>query len=449
MHFMSPITQQLREKLQNPTTTIEEVLNDESCMRAYSQTVECIVDFFWHRADQLLDLALSPEKNEISTKAFMIATIPCDEIWQALVNNDILSKKSESVLVPGVNVVTISRFAAVAQHCCMCTPKAVPEKCGFLKKMIRFVHVRSVFDMFLEFFNSELRTTLVREVLRDWKFVDEIFVAIKEAKDAPAEVRDEYTTALLRLLSKVKSAELFDSCFASADAMGVLLGEFQEPSVSLLDAKWQVVDDVLCDANVEFVRPKVPAMVALLKIENGRFSAYQISVIEIIAKMLGLKGGESLCSVLMEVKLPGAIVEIATVLKRHTLVTLQVTNLVMQILRVGNRDLVMAVVPRIAELASQYVVSPESGIEERAFGWNFFVELRKSSETLTEALATELKERNASIYTDDVKDRVEQMDTIVSNPFGGELPATPDPDEIMMSQEQLLALLRFLTLPRG
>ena len=441
MYFMSPITPQLREKLQNENTTIEEVLNDDSCTRAYEQAVESIVDFFWHRAEELLNLSLSTENRDLSTKAFVIITMPSVEIWQTLVSSDLLMRKSETILVPTASTISISRFAAIAQHCCMCTPQLVPEKCAFLKQMIRFVHFRSVYDMFLAFFNNDAKSSVIREVLRDWNFVSEIFNALREAPSSPPEIRNTYTAALLKLLSRVKEAELFDQDFASEDAIRALLSDFPDPTVLVLDAQWQIISNVIIPENAAPVRAILPNLVKMLAPHDGRFSCYQISTLEVIEKFITFDDAADTGKTLLDAGLPDALVTIVKDLGRHTLATRRVSLLCLSLLKSNASALASVVLPRVAEVASEYVMSEDVSLEERAFGWNLFTELKASEIPLSEELT--------EIITEDLQTRIDDMNRVADEEFGGALPtATGMLDEPMMSQE-LLALLRLLSQARG
>lgn len=441
MYFMSPITPQLREKLQNEDTTIEEVLNDDSCTRAYEQAVESIVDFFWHRAEELLNLSLSTENRDLSTKAFVIITMPSAEIWQTLVSSDLLMRKSETILVPTASTISISRFAAIAQHCCMCTPQLVPEKCPFLKQMIRFVHFRSVYDMFLAFFNNDAKSSVIREVLRDWNFVSEIFNALREAPSSPPEIRNTYTAALLKLLSRVKEAELFDQAFASEDAIRALLSDFPDPTVLVLDAQWQIISNVIIPENAAPVRAILPNLVKMLAPHDGRFSCYQISILEVIEKFITFDDAADTGKTLLDAGLPDALATIVKDLGTHTLATRRVSLLCLSLLKSKASALASVVLPRVAEIASEYVMSEDVSLEERAFGWNLFTELKASEIPLSEELT--------QIITEDLQTRIDDMNRIADEEFGGALPTMSGfADEPMMSQE-LLALLRLLSQARG
>lgn len=443
--FMQPMPEILHAKIEQDN--FEDVLNDPACFRAYNHSAEPIMEFFRMHLLDLLDLALDPnaEDRTLSTKAFQILTTGKEALHRELLERDRLAERVERVLCDKPDLVVVNRFATITQVACICAPDLVDEKCAFLKKMIPYMNYRCVFDMFSAFLSKaqdEEKSRAVCEVLKNEGFLENFLEAITALPKDNIEPQVDYARALFKLVPLINSAPPFAQAFVTESAIDTLMREFDNEPVSLLGDRWKAICEVICDENKKFLIPRVKDMVALIDIgDRTRYSAYQLSVIETLEKLLQIEDNKGLCAQLLELNFPDKLIAIVTTFRKHTLAHRQVANIALTIHDIASEDLARPLVSGLIKVAVDFLSDEQSRTEENAFAWKFLHDIRERGENkLGAALLAEGGEGVATVY----KAKVDEMDKIVAESYGG---ALPEPDEGYgeFSQEQLLALLRFIT----
>lgn len=442
---MQPMTESLRAKVEEED--LDGVLNDPSCFRAYNANADTLVTFFRDRMIDLLTLALSTseEDHTLSTKALQIIVsgreLPGDILAQDLLANrapDILKEK---------NPLQLNRFAMITQSCALCAPNLVHDKCAYLKLMIPLIGHRCVYEMFASFMKhddktprSEDKCISVCQALKEDGFLEAYLEALQSL---PAQLTEEEiatASALFKLAPLIRGMAPFDSAFLTENSMTILMRKFENPPLPLLSDQWKAINKVLCDENKKFLIPHVREMVEMIDIGDGkRFSSPQLSVLEVLQRLLQIENNAGVCAAMVEGKLPEKLVAIVRTFRRHTLAHRYVTMLALGIHNVGSEELARPVLTGLMKVAAEFLADEESRTEEIAFAWKFLHDLKEQGEAkLGQKLFEEQGDEVAAAM-----EKVSDMDTVAAEEYGGPLPEENGADQL--SQEQLIALLRYIT----
>lgn len=447
--FFNPISPALREKLEQPDVTLVDLLEDDGCAKAFSHGFDPLISFFLENSEELLTMALNLE-DKLSSKAFKIISTQNENFHRAFFKSGILSQKVDTVLVNDVDPVVVNRFAMLTQVCCLTASEFVSENCDFLKKFIPFLKHRSVYEMFAGWIlvkrdNEDQGTTnakaAVQEFIKADGFVDALLETIAQLPDSGFEAH--YVSTLFKTITLFKESATLLPAISTNDAVKILVRNFENADLVVLNAQWAAVAAALNGSNISVIVDQIPRFVAMLERpeEETFFSAYQLSAIQILTKIITEDMTQA--GAFVEAKVPQMLAAILRRYRRHTLAAYNVTEFTLGVLsKVKEMDalaeLIMdTIVPVAVEFANE-----EASIEERAFGWNLLMKL----EDLNETIQNKLQEIES--YTPAVKDLVMRMKSCSEARYGGEKPVDPVDDGGQLgnlSQEQLLALLRFIT----
>jgi hypothetical protein len=279
--------------------------------------------------------------------------------------------------------------------------------------------------MFSSFLTSEDSTAPIRDTMKAKSFVASVISAIDRIDP---QKNSDLGTALFRLTTVLYSCRVLDPTSLPDASIRSLTRDLPGAPTSLLNAQWAAVSSVIMQTNPAKISPEVPRLLALL-VAGDSCDPYHVSVIGIVEKVAVAEAAAR--AALLTGDLAGKIGGLLGQFPRHTILGVAVTNLVVATIEFAefSKPLLDVVVPiAVSGIAA-------AAVEQRAFAWHFFSQLKKSGRT----------DGGKEVW-----DKVDEISRIVGQPYGGEVARSSQADiGGGMSAEQLLMLLRLFAAGRG
>jgi hypothetical protein len=355
-----------------------------------------------HSAD-LITLALKLSDIPHSSKAFQLLCVANEEVFHALVEQDILSDVTTRVFSESPPSVVVNRLAVISSAVYLAVPDLAVQKKVSLTGFFGYLSQSSVFDMFIAFLQNTDQGRLFQEGLRADGFADRV---LSEIGKLTGESNPEDAAAFFKMVAAVAAAESLSGLVKTGPALCGILRELGGADASVLNAQYAAVEAVVCDENIDVIVEHLPALVGKIDPERPMVSAYEITIIKLMTRVLAAEEGPS------AIARSDLAVRLAAVLRkfrRHSIVHVAISSFVIGLLDFPaiSRPFFDAVIPIAGEALSGRMV------EERGFGWNFLGELRKRDEAFA-----------GRAVTPAVWESFRALQTIAENRFGG-APSSP------------------------
>jgi hypothetical protein len=196
-------------------------------------------------------------------------------------------------------------------------------------------------------------------------------------------------------------------------------------TTAVLNAQWAAVRAVAGNANLEVLEAQLDRILTLILPNREVFSAYQVSALALTQVLLT----ETVVRVrLAQGELAKTIADILEKFGRHTVAQNAVVAFVVATVEYGefSEPFLKAVAPvAVAWLSAE-------AIECRAFAWNFFRKLKEENWEIAKRVADQ-----------GIWERFREIETVVENRYGGEMPRPQPPDTggDAMGNAQLVQML--------
>ena len=397
---------------------------------------------------ELLDVALtndSEETTNLSTKAFTLLSTPNELIFKSLFEDNIFFSAVEKVLgQDDVDIIIVNRLAVITQTCCINYPENI-RQCNFIPRFLQFCRFRSVFEMFKSFLTTEDKKD-VQTFLQEEGFPEKLLDLIKNTQEPlennPDSPSVQNLVQLFRLIPLIKSCDVLAPSVTDQNAITILSHKFTPDIQEVLNRQWEAIASIVTDSNVKNIEELSDSYLDILENPNLSLFTPQIeSIIKIIGQVI--INDNDYAQKLVDWQVGKKLANIIDRFPRHTLAHLTITNFALTAIDVPNfPDLVDAVIKPLYEVAAQSFQDGKPA-EFRGFGYNFH-----------SSVTTKMKEKNLQpipiefCFNNETKSKVDQLNKVVENSYGGELPQQQpeDADELgNLTPEQLMALLRFIT----
>jgi hypothetical protein len=389
-----------------------EILDEDSCQRAYRGGIEKIVSQYFTLSNvsiaghwqELLELALDLDDVPHSAKAFTLLTTACDLVSQNIIDGDGLEKLAEKVFgSPPVRVV-INRFAAIGQQVFLSSPDRFVGKKLDLHRFLPFLGLRSVFDMFTALLGIDDKAHVLQEFLKTERFVDHVVAAINAFPDNVTDVNR--AVALFKVVSILSDSIILGEMIAEPAVLTSVLREFKQPPPQLLNAQWAAVSAILNEPHLPILAEHLPRIIGFISGDGDSFFRYQVIALGLIQKLIAIE------SYRQAAVGQGIIEKISNVLRKfnkHTIIQTAITHFVIAAFQFEDfvAPLLDAVLPIIAQ-----AIHGES-IEQRGCAWYFIRDLRDSH-------GFDVAERHIE---QSAWQEFLQIAHIGETPYGGEVPS--------------------------
>ncbi|OHT10897.1 hypothetical protein TRFO_19694 [Tritrichomonas foetus] len=364
--------------------------------------------------------------------------IPNDSIIQKIFDKDALETISTHIFGETDDLVIINRFALIVQTCCIAKPDLAKGKCSFIYKFLKFVHYKTVFEMFKVFLTPEDKPRFVQQFLFEDKLFDHFLDCIAELPvsfpESPDDIICQKVASLFKLVPLFKGSPSFESVVCSEDSVDKFSREFINPPQIILNAQYAALASVANEESKDFIISRLDTrLFSLLEAETTSFMPYQESII-IILQQLAVASPE-FAQRLIDWDIGHKFANFIEKFPRHTILHHTITNFA--VATIENPNLARCVLQPLYQLTAKCFEEGQH-VEMRAFAWNLQRAIREKTQDFND-----LEDTNEELI-----EKYNALSNVVSNPYGGSLPPQPsdDADELgNLTPEQLMALLRFIT----
>lgn len=363
-------------------------------------------------------------------------------MYRALLENNILKEKAEKILGGNFDPVVINRFAMITQNCCLTHPDLAIEHCPFLVQLLHHVKYRSVYDTFANFLSTDQKAKNLQDRLYDVQFFQEYLKVIDSLPNEIPETDVEYISALFKLAPCFQGTEKFKELSESPDAIQVIFHLFEHAPSAVLNSQWSSLSSLINTTNIQdsAIQGFFQRVVNQLTELDNYFYAYQAYAIKVLETYITV---DELRLKLVEFEFGTKLNQIINSYPKHTLALNSVISFVLEAIKY--QDIRQYFIDSIVPVAGS-IIEKSDLVESRAFAWGVF---KKLSAHYTEYPGLKELVDNANSTNEESIDKLEEINKVVDaqEQYGGELPQPNNEDDTLsnMTQDQLMALLRFIT----
>ena len=397
----------------------------------------CLTHSIIHHISEILDIAINHEDVALSTKAFTLLTTNNVRVVDEIFDSNLLNEKAEKLFKgQEYDLVTINRFALITQTCCIQSPDKALLNCSYLPQFLKFLHYRTVFEMFKEFFKNEENPKKIQSLLFDINFVPSLVELIRDAPDDLSENSDDEKVqmyvGLFQIIPIVQSSEILNETISSTDNIQIISRKFDHPSLAILNAQSLALASIINPQNSKYLVSIADRYFEELQDPCKPFHSYMESYIKIIQK-LAINCNEFI-QTLINWNIGEKFANLVHNHPSHTLLHLAINNFVSE--TVNLQELQDNLLPPLYAVANESL-STSNLPEFRAFGFYFQKTIHDQNVNF----------QQFEKFDDEAKSKIQNLTKIIDNNYGGEIPQPNDAQDNLnnLTLEQITALLRFVT----
>jgi hypothetical protein len=406
--FGPAVSPQLQEKLNSPSTTLLDVLAEETCMHGYRASFPLLVAFLAQHAAEILALALALDDIPSSTRAFTLLSSPGD-LLGALVQRDLIAPAIARTLAGSPPAVVVNRLAVITGAIFAADAYLAVAHDVSPARFLPFIQHRSVYEMFVGFCGNDAKLRACQDCLGKDQFVPALLAAIAALPGAP--LRPAQAAALFKLFPVVRATEAFEALATAPAALARLLAELPGAPTPVLNAQWAAVQAAVTPANIAVIAEQIPRIVGLIAPARDHYSAFQVAA---IALAQALVGRDAARDALLDAALPRTLADVLRKFPRHTVAQNAVVAFV--VAAIEEPPFAAPFLREIGAVGASAIKADP--IEGRGFAWNLFRKVRETSTSAAEKVAGE-----------DAWAAFDEIDAIVEKSYGGD-PPQPQPPEM-------------------
>ena len=445
--FRPAISSALRDLLNSGDATIEEVLLEESCKRAFNSNDSALVSFISNHASEVLETAIFSENPKLASKALALFSKDNNVLVLQVIENKNLENIAKEVFTETPDSKAVSRFAAITQLACLQEPRNCLENCPYIFDFIPFCGYKLVLGMFEEFFTDEESGVAVQSSIQELS--QKIKERILGENTFTEDVNDENAIRVagyFKLLSLAKDSDIFKEAIRTKEMIDAISREFPVRNISVLDAQWTTVSQLVNAENVAALTGKVESLIIPLLSyvdEEKYFHQYQVSILNVL--LVIAQADEQVRKRLIEINFHIALYDIISHFPHHTLAHIAVSNFIFHSTKMVEFE--KLILTRMLPFCEDIMNNENAPVELRAFVWDLITKFKKA---IDEGVMSDSFKETFAAFDDAAMSKIISMNEICESEYGGKLPEKNDyaneEDGLgNLSPEQIMQLLKFLT----
>lgn len=229
----------LSNLLNNPDTSLEDVLAHENTLRLFREGHKQIVNYYTYHAEDLLVLAFHPQER-MSEKAFEVIIQANISVTNKLILGGIFESHSMKILESDLEPehLTLHRICYIAYYWVTTSIGYFPTECLIIMKLIKFIRDSCVADFLLTLLVNNPLLLYVQKWLIEEGFPAKLILEL-ESKDEDVEKK---RNALLIIQGGLK-CKMMQAEFASHEILAAVCN-IQSQNPLLNDEIWQTRYDI-------------------------------------------------------------------------------------------------------------------------------------------------------------------------------------------------------------
>lgn len=281
--FLPQISQELHDLLLSGRATIMEVLSDETAVPSYGFD-QLLTEFFNSNAQELFTIALREDVPNQSMKTLELFQARNGALFQYL-HQDILNSISEIIFSPDTNFAVVSKFAFLIKNYFAFDFPEEQAPFSFLKNFVSYCHLKSVCLLFESFHDDQKDNPRLTKSLIDHQIIPLMILFIDECPTQLVPDLSRNLANIFNLLTWFNKNNSFSQIISEFSLN--LFKSFENPSISLLDAQWRCIAEVISETTIPLLKPQFETLTSFLEnFQNDSFYSYQSSAILLIQKLV-------------------------------------------------------------------------------------------------------------------------------------------------------------------
>ncbi|EAX99607.1 hypothetical protein TVAG_215070 [Trichomonas vaginalis G3] len=430
---LPPAAPKLVSLLEEPNPSLQAILSDDSCIRAFRQNFTSLSKFINERAVEVLACALSNDPNAL--RAYQLFGVENDSLLITISNTPSwLDEVSKEVFNENPDEVYINRFAHITELIALKKPSLLFKDVSYVDKFFPYIHLRAVYGIFESLFViTELSLDEVQNQMSSSDFLEKLLDYLKSISDSQDPYTEGRASSIYKLISLMSNSDKMKPKVQDPKIIPKLLLNFAISDPRILENKWQAVYDVLSESTANLLMPEINTIIGFLDFENTYYP-HQVIAINLLVKLaLNL---EEVRKILEGAHIEDKFVAILQHFPQYTFAHLAIKNYCIQLK--DYKELSVPVIKKIIDFANIAICDDTTAVVTRAIIWELVAECKKQ-DVLQDPIAG---------LSDTAKEILNNLDKLSETQYGGEVPENqPVGDDGLSSltPEQIMTLLRFLT----
>lgn len=438
--FMNPISPSLKLMLTNGSATLLDVVTDETCQKSFQVSNALVIDFMESHADEVLEASLNYHNPVLSNSCFNLISLNNKRLTEAIAKLDSLPTIAAALFDdPKTDPVFINRLAVITQLCMLSFPQYIPTKLSYFTRFLQYLELRSVYDLFtaiLQTGDSDEDTKPVRQVLDQMNFTATVRDEIARFPEQLSSTEASVASSIFSLIPLLVKAEISDA--QSAETLTVLLRQFKNPSLKLLNSQWNAIVSSFKSEPIALIQENLDSLIDLLVgADKEVINQYQVYILTLLGHIAHINA--EFANALAEKTLFNSLAQLLEKFPKHTFFQRALHGFIIDML--VQEGPATTLLNSILPICSKYIQGEY--VELRSFSWNLMKTLTVPDENsnlpeFTKSLVEALGEETKAGY--------DKINAIAGVQYGGSKPEpAAETDMTNISPDQLLAILQLLS----
>lgn len=269
-HFMNNTQrEQIQQLLADPACKVEDILEIDSCMYLFTNSMPQIVRFFVERAHDLIVAALTSPNYTIQMRAYSILTSDNSIFREAALSKGELSGVFEQFLQSEKpDKVLIFRIASCMEICFVELFDESSDQFWSLQLLINHLDVSAVGDMFKHLINDQN----VGKNFMEWLFtldIDQRIMEVIENLHASEQKDWEFAIGLYEVLDAFLAHPEMLARFMAPNRIRMLIETLEGAPLYVLDHHFKLLCDIVNEQTAPFIAQQVGLFASILQNTSG------------------------------------------------------------------------------------------------------------------------------------------------------------------------------------
>lgn len=245
-------------------------------------------------ARELLSLALAPDMEERTHRAFLIAACSTDpKLISNMLQHSLISQIAEILLRNGTAPsYVIGRLAAITANCFLTDPKTAIQEITYLKQLLSFAYDTSVYGCFRQLLSSHPNMDCFYDWLMSIDFVG-AFIAVMDGIDYMRKVEEVYYDEQFQLISSIYKligigCENMNTVamFSTPRMIDALFKIHHNAPDYVQGSHWHAIASVCGPKTAKSMEKFMPVCFSILYSPTEVLTSQQVSIIHFLTQML-------------------------------------------------------------------------------------------------------------------------------------------------------------------
>ena len=278
----------IQDILSDPASKTEDVLEVESCMFLFNQSLLPVVRFLIDNCDSLIRSALSSERPVIQYRAYSILTSDNSILREVALSRGLIADVFQEFLdAASLDSVVVARIASIMELCLTDLFDEASSQFWFITHLVKHFHVPDVVDLFRNLVQNERICSDFVGWISSLEIDGHLMAEIEQLQKTPVdELNYEYVVGLYDVLhALLKNREML-AHFLSPNRISMLVAPCEGAPAYICDRHFRLLFTILNDSTAPFIAHEIGRLTKLLESESPKLQCDVTWAMKIMVKML-------------------------------------------------------------------------------------------------------------------------------------------------------------------